>query len=76
MVISGPSNTDGSFMSFQMYSEGVESVQTPKENMRVHHSHDLGLKKSTHTDEPVQHQPSKLSPLAFLTSTSRSLASV
>ena len=67
MVISGPLNTDGSFMSFQMYRSGVDPLYWSSENLDAHHSRTARDVTSRYELAPGQHQPSNSAPVAVLT---------
>jgi hypothetical protein len=65
MLISGPLNTEGSFMSFQTWMSDVlfvhvkfPSVEGTVRKSPAHQAEAVGLKKSTQEEEPGQHQPS------------------
>src|SRR6266480_5220752 len=58
IVVSGPLNTDGSFMSFQRKVFRKVPLKVSYLKSDFHHVMAAGLKQSTQCEEPGQHQPS------------------
>mmetsp|Transcript_20235 Transcript_20235/g.54106 ORF Transcript_20235/g.54106 Transcript_20235/m.54106 type:complete len:233 (+) Transcript_20235:1512-2210(+) len=58
-VTSGPLNTEGSFMSFQMYRSALVPSYLSRANCEPQYSRILGSGKSGYPDVPGQHHPSK-----------------
>jgi hypothetical protein len=52
METSGPLNTEGSFMSFQVYKSRVDPMYLSNPNCSAHHARTWGAVKSKYEEEP------------------------